>query len=105
MLVSVRAASDLRVPEFLFGMATGLLQLGNSVDGVNGQTETIGLVVHSQLHWCVDIALLLISPHVERLVRARISQSVDQPGIAIRPGILPGGMLTRGHRTAFSATQ
>ena len=73
MLVSVRATGDLGVAEFLLGVAADALQPRDPVYAVDCQTETVRLVVHRKFHWRVDIALLLVSPHMERLVRAGIS--------------------------------
>ena len=83
MLVGVRSASDLGVAEFLFGVATDTLQARYAVDGVDCQAEPVSLVVHSQFHWGVDVALLFIAPHVQRLVFSGISQAVNQPGISM----------------------
>jgi len=83
MLVSVRATSDLGVAEFLLGVAADAPQARDAVDGVDCQTETVRLVVHRQFHWGVDIALLLVSPHVQRLVCAGISQTVNQPRVSV----------------------
>src|SRR5271166_4797059 len=84
MLVSVRAASDLRVAKFLLGMATDVLQPRDAVDGINSQTETVNLVVDRQLHWCIDVALLFIAAHVHVVVvMPAISQAVNQPRVSV----------------------
>ena len=83
MLVGVGPASDLLVAEFLPGVAPDPLQPGDAVDGVDGQAEAIGLVVDGQLHRRVDVAFLLVSAHVQRLVLAGVGQAVNQPGISV----------------------
>ena len=59
------------------------LQLGDAVDRVNGQAEAVGLVIDGQFHRRVDVAFLLVSAHVKRLVLAGVGQAVDQPGITM----------------------
>ena len=83
MFVSVRTTSDLGVAEFFLGVAADAPQPRDAVYGVDCQTKTVRLVVHRQFHWRVDIALLLVSPHVQRLVRAGISQTVNQPRVSV----------------------
>ena len=73
MFVRVGSASDLCIAEFLLGMATDALQSWDTVNGVNGQAETINLIIDSQLHWRVDVALLLVPAHMQSLILAAIS--------------------------------
>jgi hypothetical protein len=68
MLVCVPAASNLAVPEFLLGMHANGLKFGDAVDGVNRETEAVGLVVDRQFHGRIDIALFLVPAHVQVLV-------------------------------------
>src|SRR5208283_2921815 len=83
MLVSVGSASDLVVPEFLLRMSANFLEFGNAIDGVNGEAESIGLVVDRQLHRSVDIAFLLVPSHVQSLVPPTVGQAVNQPRITM----------------------
>src|SRR5208282_901029 len=84
MLVGVGPASDLLVAEFFFSVPTDRLEPGKAVNGINSQAETIDLVVNSQLHWCVDVALLLVPAHVYSLVLTSVSQAMDQPWITVK---------------------
>ena len=84
MLVGVGPASDLGVAKFLLGMATDVLQPRDAIDGVDGQAKAIGLVVYGELHWCIDVALLLVSAHVYRLVLTSVSKAMDQPWITVK---------------------
>jgi len=41
------------------------LQPGNPIDGINGQRETIDLILDRKFHRSVDIALLLVTTNVQ----------------------------------------
>ncbi len=59
-------------------------QAGNPVDDIDGQVEAVDLVSHGQFKRGVDVAVLLVAPHVEvPVVRAPVGEPVDQPGIAV----------------------
>jgi hypothetical protein len=95
MLIGVGPAGDLRVAEFLLGVAPDPLQFGNTVNGVDGQAEAIGLVVDGQFHRRVDVAFLFVSPHVKSLVRATLGQAVNQPWISVE---IENNRLVRGEQ-------
>src|SRR5271165_6272216 len=84
VLVSMAAACDLAVAEFLFGMRADALERRDSVNRVNGKTEPVGLVVNGQFHRRVDVAFFFVSPHMQvTVVGAAIGEAVNQPGIAV----------------------
>jgi hypothetical protein len=72
------------VAEFFFSVPTDCLEPGKTVNGINSQAETIHLVVNGQLHWGVDVALLLVPAHVYSFVPTSVGQAMDQPGIAVK---------------------
>ena len=84
VLVSVTAACNLAIPEFLFGVRADSLQFRDAVNRVHGETESVRLVIDCQLHRCVDVALLLVTPYVKvPMVRAAVGETVNQPGITM----------------------
>jgi len=68
MLVGVIHALYLHVAESFFGMSANSLQLGNPVDRVYRQTETINFVFDGQFQWSIDVALFLVATDVEIFV-------------------------------------
>ena len=51
---------------------------------INHQVEAVNLVENGQLQGSVNVALFLVTPHMDAvLVRAAIHQLVNQPGIAV----------------------
>src|SRR5271163_227289 len=78
VLVRMGPASDLRVTEPLFRVAADPLQFWDAVDGPDRQGEAIDLVVHRQLHRCVDIAFLLVTANMDVSVVAGIGKAVYQ---------------------------
>src|SRR5271166_4827463 len=83
MLVRVGPAGNLLITELIFGVAPDPLQSGNSVNGVDGQAESIDLVVDRQLHRGVDIAFFLITTYVHSLVLPAVGQAVNQIRITV----------------------
>ena len=83
MLVGIGSASDLLVPEFLLRVSADLLEFGNAIDRIDRQTEAIDFVIHGQLHWRVNVPLLLVTADMQSPVLAAVRQSVDQPGITV----------------------
>ena len=83
MLVGVGPARNLLVPEFFLGVAPDSLQSWNAVNCVDRQAEAINLVVDGQLHWSVDVAFLLVTPHMQSLVLSAVGQAVNQIWIAV----------------------
>ena len=65
-------------------MSPGDSELGNPVDDVDRQIETVDLVPHGQLERRIDIAMFLVAAHVEVLVvGAAVGELVNQPGVAV----------------------
>src|SRR5215470_3720977 len=84
VLVSMMAACNLAIPESLFGVGADSLQFRDAVNRVDGETESVRLVVDCQLHRCVDVPLLLITPYVQvPMVCAAVGETVNQPGITM----------------------
>ena len=60
-------------------------ELGNPVDDIDRQIETVNLVLHGELQRRIDIALFLIAAHVKVfVVGAAVSELVNQPGVAMK---------------------
>ena len=72
VLVCVTPACDLEIVEFLFGVRADPLQFWDTVNRVHGKGEAIDLIVHGQLHRCVDVALLLVPAYMQILVLASV---------------------------------
>src|SRR5437667_8203594 len=84
VLIGVLLALDLRVAQLLLGVGPHPLQGRHPIDDVDGQAEAVDLVLDGQVERGVDVALLLVAPHVEILVvRGSIGQAVDEPAIAV----------------------
>src|SRR6478672_935962 len=84
MLVSIATAGNLAVPEFLFGVRADSLQVRDAVNRVDGEAESVRLVVDRQLHRRIDVAFLFVAAHVQvPMVRSAVSQTVNQPRIAV----------------------
>src|SRR5665213_934812 len=83
----VRAANSFDDPAFqpLLEVCTRCLQRGNAVDGIDREIGAIQLALYRQLERRVDVALFLVSVHMEvGVVGAPIGELVDQ---CERPGL------------------
>lgn len=49
VLVGVVAGFNLHVAEFLLGMGTRHLKTGEAINGINGKTKAINLIIDGQL--------------------------------------------------------
>ncbi len=65
LLVCVVEAVELLVPELLLSVSTRNLELGNAINDIDRYAEPINLVVNGKLQWRVDIALLLVTAHMQ----------------------------------------
>ena len=65
MLVSMATTCNLAVSKFLFRVGTDSLQLRDAVNRVDGETETVCLVINCQLHGRIDVPLLFVTAHVQ----------------------------------------
>src|SRR5262249_7933496 len=74
VLVCVGTAGDLLVPEFLLGMSADFLQARDPVNGIDRKAEAINFIVHRQLHRSIDVAFLLVAPHMQALVLASVGE-------------------------------
>jgi len=95
---------DLHVVELLADTGALVLQHGQAVNGIHGETVTIGLVADSQLKRGIDVTLLLVSSDVDvELTRALVGESVDEPWVGMEiedDGLVVGedvGPLLIGH--------
>src|SRR5690348_13829405 len=61
VLVGIAATGNLRVTELFLSVATYGQQLRHTINGVHRQTETVNLIVNSQFHWGVDVALFFVA--------------------------------------------
>jgi hypothetical protein len=79
------AACNLAIPEYLFGVRADSLQFRDAVNRVDGETESVRLVVDCQFHRCINVPLLLVTPYVQvPMVRAAVGETVNQPGITMK---------------------
>src|SRR3984957_20288890 len=84
LAVRIGDALDDLVLQPLLYMGRGILQPRDPIDDVDGQGESVDLVLDGQLERRVDIPPLFISPDVDvRVVRSAICELVDEPGIAV----------------------
>ena len=65
-------------------MRSDSLQFRDAIDCINGETESVRLVVDRQFHWSIDVAFLFVAADVDvAMVRPAVSEAVNQPGIAM----------------------
>src|SRR5208337_5227310 len=84
VVVSMAPARKLEITEFLFSMRSYPLQFPHAVNGVDGETEAVGLIVNRQLHGGVNVSLLFVAAHMQVLmICAAVSETVNQPGVAM----------------------
>src|SRR5271163_2856758 len=84
VLVSVVAALDLNILEFGPRVCTSYFEFRHSVDYVHSDGEAIDLIIDCQLQRSVDIALLLVSTHMQvGMVVSVVRQAMNQPWIAV----------------------
>src|SRR5271167_176944 len=82
--ISVVFACDLLVAQGLANAGPRDAETGHPVDGVNGQAEPVGLVANGQLQRRVDVALLLVTAHMDvALAGPAVREPVDQPRIGV----------------------
>lgn len=73
LIVQLLSHAGCRVPERL-----------NQINGSYGETVSIGLIAHSQLKWCVNVALFFVPSHMQvMLTRSFVRKSVDEPGVGV----------------------
>lgn len=66
-------------------MSPGDSNLGNPLDDINRQSETIDLVPYGELERGIDIAMFLVAAHVKVfVVGAAVSELVNQLGVAMK---------------------
>ncbi len=59
-------------------------ELGNPVDDVNREVETIDLVLDGELQRRIDIAVLLVAADMEVLmIGPAVGEFVNQPGVTV----------------------
>ena len=72
------SACDLAVAKLLFGVRPYPLQFLNAVNGIDGETEPVRLVVNCQFHRRIDIALLFVAADMQiPVVCAAIGETVN----------------------------
>lgn len=59
------------------------LQFGHAIYGVNRQTEAIDLIVHRQIHGCVDVSFLLVAANVDLFVSAGVGEAMYEIWISV----------------------
>lgn len=76
--VGIAYAFDDLALQPLLHMRTGILQLYDLFDDVDGQIKPINLIADCEFKWSVDIALLLVvAPMDVGMIRSRICELVD----------------------------
>src|SRR5580692_10887247 len=79
--IGIGDALDDLVLEPLLHVGRRILQPRDPIDDIDGERESVDLVLDGQLQRRVDISPLLISPDVNvRVVRSPIRELVDEPG-------------------------
>jgi hypothetical protein len=82
VFVSISAACKLFVSEAVLCVRSFNLEFRHSINHVDRDTESVGLISNGQLERRIDIPLFLVSAHVEIvMVMPSIGQFVDRPGV------------------------
>lgn len=84
VLESIRDGPDLLIPELFTDGRSPVVQVGHPVDGLHGETESIGLVLDGELERGVDVSLFPVTTDVD--VTGSVSpvgESVDEPGVRV----------------------
>lgn len=84
VLESILDGPDLLVPELLTDGRSPVVQVGHPIDGLDGETESIGLVLDGELKRGVDVSLFPVTTDVD--VAGPVSpvgESVDKPGVRV----------------------
>lgn len=78
------ARSDLSVKESLSSSSARVAELGDAVNGINGQAEAIRLVADGQLKRGVNVTLLVVTTDVDMLVAGSlVGETMHHPGVAV----------------------
>ena len=84
ILVGVIDAVDNLLFEPFLGVGRSRLQRRHSIDHIDRQIESVHLIQNSEFQRCINVALLLVSPHVKVIViRSSICQLMDQRSICV----------------------
>lgn len=84
VLERIRDGPDLLVPELFTDGRSPVVQVGHLVDGLHGETESIGLVLDGEFERGVDVSLFPVSTDVD--VAGPVSpvgESVNEPGVRV----------------------
>ena len=84
VFICVIAASNLLVPELIFGVSSFYLETGHAIDDIDGDAEAVDSVANRQFERCIDVPALVVPVHMEIVVIVpAINQAVDHPGIVV----------------------
>src|SRR6476660_4296190 len=82
--ISVFLARDALVHQLLAHVRAGNMKPGHPVDGVDGQTEAIGVIPDRKLQRSIDVTLFLVAADMDMvLTRSAIGEAVDQPRVPV----------------------
>lgn len=75
---------ELCIPQTFPGRRTLVRKSRNPIDGVDRQTESVGLVPDRQFQGGINVAFFFVSSHVQILVsRSLVRQAVDEPWVRV----------------------
>jgi hypothetical protein len=84
VLESIRDGPDLLVPELLTDGRSPVVQVGHPIDGLHGETESIGLVLDGEFERGVDVSLFPVTTDVDVAGSVPpVGESVDEPGVRV----------------------
>lgn len=84
VIESLRLARELLIVQPLSHASCRVPERLDQINGSHSETVSIGLIAHSQLKWCVNVALFFIPSHVQvMLTRSLVGKSVDEPGVRV----------------------
>src|SRR5882757_1069662 len=84
-LISMLFTRDPLVDESLAHVGAGDMETRHPVDGIDSQTEAIGLITNGKLQRRVDVTLLLVAAHVNIvLARPTVGEAMDQPRVTVK---------------------
>src|SRR6266542_7066016 len=84
-LISILFASDLLVHQRLANAGAFDAETGHPINGVDGEAKAISLIADGQLQRRVDVALLLITAHVDVVLSwPAVGEAVYQPRVAVK---------------------
>src|SRR4029453_14117835 len=83
-LAGVFLTLDPLVDQLLASARAGGTETGHPVNGIDGQSEAVGLIADGELQRRVDVALLFVAAHMDIvLTRPAVGEAMDEPGVSM----------------------